>query len=469
MNESQNYRGKESLASFLPKVKNTELLLLGSPEYFTEKEIARFLKHHGTVLAAETGEEVAAVIEGRRMKPEEEMVSEALYGEGVPHYRIAELERLMSEELGEREVLMSLKLGYDAERLLRLIENEYLADELFLKLLKLWRWEADDLMEGESDARILSALLKRFLDAGNYESDIYYSPVSLLRLIRETESPEVLGALVGWPGFTFRQQRGRSITLHEVIASREGLDRRSIEALRRRKEAAVDRALAANQAIGAEGIESYLARHDGVLDRALAANAALAIEHFAELAERGEAVAEALAAFQRIDTERLEILIRHFGWKNLPEALAENPRIDPEAFERILAKSEESFRRRLAANPALPPQSAERLTESEDERILEALASNPAVGEETLRKIRERFGEKTERIDEALAANPSTPAELLEAFYETGREPLLTALAGNPSTPMEILHQLKLDFRFYPSVSQNPTFVDRANFEMGMR
>ncbi|WP_292660054.1 hypothetical protein, partial [Nitratifractor sp.] len=386
-----------------------------------------------------------------------------------PHYRIAELERLMSEELGEREVLMSLKLGYDAERLLRLIENEYLADELFLKLLKLWRWEADDLMEGESDARILSALLKRFLDAGNYESDIYYSPVSLLRLIRETESPEVLGALVGWPGFTFRQQRGRSITLHEVIASREGLDRRSIEALRRRKEAAVDRALAANQAIGAEGIESYLARHDGVLDRALAANAALAIEHFAELAERGEAVAEALAAFQRIDTERLEILIRHFGWKNLPEALAENPRIDPEAFERILAKSEESFRRRLAANPALPPQSAERLTESEDERILEALASNPAVGEETLRKIRERFGEKTERIDEALAANPSTPAELLEAFYETGREPLLTALAGNPSTPMEILHQLKLDFRFYPSVSQNPTFVDRANFEMGMR
>ncbi len=469
MNENRNYKERENLESFLQKVQNAAVLLLGSTEYFTEEEIARFLKRYEVKLTRRAEEGIVAVLEGRRMNPAEETVSESLYAQGVPHYRIAELEHLMSEKLGGREVLMSLKLGYDAKRLLRLIENEYLADELFLKLLKLWRWESDELMEGDFDARILTALLKRFLDAGNYESDVYYSPVSLLRLIRETENSALLEALVDWPDFTFRQQRDHSITLHEALASHEALDRRSVESLRRRKEAAVDRALAANPAIGIQGIESYLARHDGSLDEALAVNPALATEHFAELAERGEAVAETLAAFQWIDEERLEILARHFGWENLPDALAENPRIDPEAFGRLLAKAPEEFRCRLAANPALPLEFVEKLAKSDDERILEALASNPAVEGAILQKIRERFGEKTERIDEALAGNPSTPAELLEAFYVTGREALLAALAANPSTPMEILHQLKLDFRFYPLVSQNSTFVERANFEMGMR
>ncbi len=468
MNEKRNYADKKSLEPFLQRVENGALLLLGSPEYFTEEEIARFLKRYGAKLTRRE-EGIVAVLEGRRMNPAEETVSESLYAQGIPHYRIAELERLMSERLGEREVLMSLKLGYDAERLLRLIENEYLDDKLIVKFLKLWRWEADELMEGESDARILSALLKRFLDAGNYESDIYYSPISLLRLIRETENSALLEALVDWPDFTFRQQRGRSITLHEALASKEALDQRSVESLRRRKEAAVDRALAANPAIGREGIEGFLVRHDGSLDEALAANPALETEHFAELAERGEAVAETLAGFQRIEEERLKILARYYGWENLPEALADNPRIDPEAFGRLFAKAPEDFQRRLAANPALPSEFVKSLAESDDEQILEALASNPAVEGAILRKIRERFGEETERIDEALAGNPSTPIELLEAFYETGREPLLTALAANPSTPMEIFHQLKLDFRFYPLVSQNPAFVERANFEMGMR
>ena len=447
--------------------------MLGNPEYFTKEEIARFLQRLGSELSEEDGGVPVAVIEGRRMGPADEMVSERLYGEGVPHFRIAELERLMSEKLGEREVLMSLKLGYDRDRILRLLENEYLSDELFLKLLSLWRWESKELMEGESDARILTALLKRFLNAGNYESDIYYSPVSLLRLIRESDRSDLLDALCFWPEFTFRQQRGRSVGLHEALASSPALGEKGIETLRRRRERAVDLALAGNPALSQDRIEEFLARRDSVLDRRLAANPSIGDAHFRELLSRGEAVVETLLQRQRIDQGRLGAIVEALGWDGIPQSLAENERVAPEVFGELLSRSEGAFRQRLLENPSIPREALGEILESRMPEEMLALAGNEAMEGEALRQVREWAREEPEelreRIESALAGNPSTPVEILEELYASGREELMEALAANPGTPMEILHQLKLDFRYYPIVSHNPAFVERANFEMGMR
>ncbi|WP_457608625.1 hypothetical protein [Nitratifractor sp.] len=449
------------------------ILLIGKSDYFTDREIDRFLRRHGMELRRNDGVGFVAVLEGRRTTPAEELISEALYKEGVPHFRIGELERQMSEALQEKELLMSLKLGYDPERLLRLLENEHLPDTLFLKLLKLWRWEGEGLMEGERDARILTALLRRFLEAGEYESDIYHSPASLLRLVRQTRSPELLEGLLSLPPFTFRQQRGRSLGLHEAIASREILSLRAVETLRRRREPEIDRALAANPATPTEILSEYLVRKEVALDTALAANPSLDDEAFAMLLERGGELPELLCALQRITLERWSLLHEALEPDSLPAELGANPAIDPGLFREIYELAGEELRRELLANPALPEEFAAELAQEASPTVLLSLAANPALGRERIEEIHHRVSEEAPdslpEVEEVLAANPSTPVAMLEAFYELGEEGVLRGLAANPSTPMEILHQLKLEFSLYPIVSQNPAFVEKANFEMGMR
>jgi hypothetical protein len=455
--------GRRNLKELLESGGPGELLLLGKGDAFTPEEIERFCRRRGFGLVQEFSAAVVAVLEGRRLSMPEEMLSETAYAEGIPHYRLEELERIMSEAIRPDELLMALKLGDDIERLLRLLGNPHLGDGLFLRLLELYEWEGEELMESDRDRRVLHAILGRFLKLGHYERDALHSPVTLLRLIRSTDNPDLLEALLRLPPFEFRGPRGMRLSIAEAVASREILRERTVRRLLKRGEEGIDLALAPNPALRGPWQRRLLEGGRREIAGALAENPALEEELFAELLGAGGEVTERLLLRQPITPERWRRIVEHFAEAGVPELLGENPGLCPEAAEAMIEEGNPGHRRALAANEHLPEALLERL--AEDRELWPLLARNPSISEDLLR----RLYREEEALREALAANPSTPAELLEALYGTGEFRYHQALAANPSTPMEILHQLKTDHRLWLILQENETFVREANREMGMR
>jgi hypothetical protein len=441
-----------------------EILVLGEADSFTRSEIVRALEKRGFAVTEEYRPGAAlAVIESRRLTPPLESVSEAAYEAGVPHYPMEELERILSRDLKAQSVLMSLKLSKDRARLIRLLRNEHIDDDFFLKLLGLYVWESGELMGSDEDRYVLIAVLERFLDLSVYERDALYSPVTLLRLINSTDRAALLDALLGLPDFEFRLQR-RRIGIAEAVAAREILEPETVAKLLRRREPRIDRVLGANPALDTAGRDTLFERGEEETLKALAAHPDLEDELFEALLERGGEVTEELLRRQRIDGKRLErILSRDFDPATLA-ILGENERLEPAIYPELIALEIPELLANIAANDATPPEVLERLAEREE--LHPRLALNPAASEAILRRLWEG-GDR--EVLEALSYNPATPTEILRALYETGEFPSHQGLAANPATPTEILHQLKTDHRLWLILQRNEKFVTEANREMGMR
>ncbi|WP_456393551.1 hypothetical protein, partial [Nitratifractor sp.] len=302
----------KSLKSLLERGGPGTILLLGSADYFTDEEIERALKKRGFEPTREfrPGVTVAA-IESRRIPPAQELHSEAAYEAGVPHYSMEELERLLSDALSERQVLMSLKLSRDRDRLVRLLRNEHLSDDFFLDLLRLYSWESDELMGSDEDRYVLIALLERFLDLSVYERDALYSPVTLLRLIVTTRRPELLDALLTLPEFEFRRKGAEGVSIAQAVAQREILRSETVAKLLGRREGEIDRRLAANAALDAQGRRTLFERAAPRTLEALAEHPDLEEEYFDALLGATEPVRNALLRFQPLDLGRLRKILAH--------------------------------------------------------------------------------------------------------------------------------------------------------------
>lgn len=456
---------KKSLAALLERGGPGTILLLGSADYFTEEEIERALKKRGfeTTREFRPGAIVAA-IESRRIPPAQELESEAAYKAGVPHYSMEELERLLSDALSERQVLMSLKLSRDRDRLVRLLRNEHLSDEFFLDLLRLYSWESDELMGSDEDRYVLIALLERFLDLSVYERDALYSPSTLLRLIVTTQNPELLDVLLTLPEFEFRRKGAERVSIAQAVAQRDILRPQTVAKLLSRREEEIDRRLAANAALDAEGRRTLFERAEPRTLEALAKHPDLEEEYFDVLLGSSKSVRDALLRFQPIDTGRLGKVLAHNFDEETLALLGENERLASEVYPHLLTLESDGLLRNLAANDATPPSILERLASRES--LHPQLALNPASPEVLLWRL---YEEGVPKVLEALAYNPSTPVELLERIYTLDDFALHQGLAANPSTPMEILHQLKTDHRLWLVLQRNEKFVKEANREMGMR
>ncbi len=454
---------KLSLEEVLEKGSGGEILLLGRLELFSKEEIENFLSVRDLSLSCEYSLATLAVVEGRGLKMPEELLSEQAYSDGIAHYRLEELEKIISATLKPDEVLMALKLGKDKERLLRLLSNEYLSDDFFLRLLRLYEWEGSELMDSEQDRKVLIALMQRFLKLSIYEQDALHSPATLLRLIRTTNSPRVLEALLDLPSFEFRVGKRRRISIPQAIAMRSILNQSTLKRLLRYRDESIDWILASNPSLSKELQNHLWKQRASSIGVALASNPSLNEELFEELLQENEDIVKVLLESQPIDTLRFKKILDSCS-SDLLLFLGSNTLLSREVAKKLSSMPNSELQKSLASNEGLDIDILNTLFEKEELHII--LAKNSAIDETLAKKL---FDIADPKILEALSANPATPEYLLQKLYDFEHFDYLKGLASNPSTPMSLLHQLKTDHRLWLILQKNETFVKEANREMGMR
>jgi len=444
---------KIPLEELLPTVKGKKILFLGREGIFTDKEIERFLKKIKISFSREYDRDVAALIEYHRLNPLEENISNEAYNEGIPLYKLAEFEKLLSEQINDDELLMGIKLSNNQERIFRILGNEHISDELFVKLLKMYTFHEEE-EESREDRDVITYTLRRYIDIKPNEEDLLYSHLTLRRLASEADDPELLTALMGFPDFEFLVRGKEKVTLRETIARNPAVTEEVVRKLLSFRDNAVNRALAGNGSVLIEVLKELFIKNNEKVDMALAANLSIDDELFAAILEKGGEALSLLLIHQPIGKKRLEQVERAELGTALFALLGANEALEDEVAFKLLAEDEPLLLETLSGNKTILPEILEAIYKKGQNSYAIHLARNPSTPVWILQRLYETH-EKDEKILAALAYNPAVPITILQELFAKEKFEINRGLATNVSLPMDLLDILKLDTRLQNDLAQN--------------
>ena len=458
---------KLTLDDFLLKHRNKKVLFLGREELFSHQESQRFLKRYDIELVTTLDNEVVALVEHHRLNPAEEDISYQAYDRGLPLYKLEEFEKLLSDSIDDDQLLMSLKLSSDQERVYRLITNTHISNKLFIKLLEIYKWSDDEDEDDNQDRGVVMATLRRFLNYKPNEEDLLYTALSIKRLIGETRDPNLLKALLNFPNYRFMQKGKQWIRLREVVATNPHIDRETIQKLIRYRDNRVIFYLSANSSMPLSILKEFIKMDDQDIDEALATNHQIDDELFAILLGRGDRVGGLLLAYQPIDMSRIEMIDRAEITRDLYTILGQNIYLDEAVIEYLLSKDIDDMIESLATNPSLSQSDLKSIYDREVFKYHLPLATNPSTPIEILQEIYSRYS-TDQNILINLASNPSTPVVILRELFDLNIYGINEKLAANPSLPIELLNILKIDTRLRNALTSNKTFTDSITKQLGL-
>lgn len=399
------------------ELSGTSILLLGKTRSLQFSEFETLLRLHAITLCSKFEEGVSLIIEGRLMNPLEQDESARLYEMGAaPMVSIDTIEKWLCGSIEPNRLLMSLKLSRDQHRLVDFIQNRYITDELFFKLLKLYDWQGEGLFDNDTNRDVTAALISRFYQEIERNHNVQYAMSGLAHLIEKYGTAQLIDAISELSPIVRELQSPMDRSLSGVLDA---------------------------MALHPQTSEKLL----GLLIRERSALLARRIPMALEsqlLALKNDTVDQHLARNKTLSAQGAERLQERY-----PDLIAQFFPLSEERFDRLL----DAHSTALASNTTLTAAMQQRLMDLEQVNVNRALASNPSILPELLTRLYDS-GEYYAEI----ASNPAATKEQCEALWISHDPAVLHSLAANVSTPIEILYQLALDSRYERSVKTNAAF-----------
>ena len=447
---------KKTLPELLASATDKKFLFLGREGLFTQDEIVRFLKKYTITMTKYLEEGVAAIIEPFNLNPVEEDISNDAYDAKIPSYSLSEFEKLLSEGINDDELLMGIKLSNDQERVFRLLGNENISEELFVKLLMMYEWHEEE-EDDRNDRDTIMYTLKRYIDIKPNEADLLYSYLTLRRLATEATNPKLLLALIGFQNFEFLIRGKEKVTLRETVARNEYLDKETITKLVSLRDKKVDVALACNPVVELTLLQTLLAKADEKINEALATNQNIDDEIFKSLLSKEDKVVQLLLLSQNVNLERLELINIQALDEALLSTIGANEHLDTDVIDALIERKNEILICNLSQNSTLTAKQLEAIYKKDMSATVACLALNLATPVALLEKFYESYEEDAVNI--ALAHNVNTPQSILRALFELDDLEIQRSMASNASIPLDILDILKVDTRLQNELAQNPILI----------
>ena len=447
---------KPSLETLLSSSLGKSFLFLGREGLFTKDEIVRFLKKYDISMTKNYEEGIVATIEHSSLNPVEEDISNMVYDDKVPSFSLDLFEKMLSEGINDDEILMGIKLSNDQDRIFRLLGNENIKEDLFVKLLAMYEWH-DEEEDDRNDRDTIMYTLRRYIDIKPNEADLLYSYLTLRRLATEATNPKLLLALIGFQNFEFLIRGKEKVTLRETIARNEYLDKELITKLISLRDAKVDVAMACNSCIELPLLQTLLAKNNEKINEALATNQNIDDGMFDALLGKEETTVQLLLWSQPMNTARLALVDAHKLDEKIFATIGANERLKSDVIDELISREDEALIDHLAANDTLSVTQLEKIYAKGIVSSFEYLAVNPSSSVEMLEMFYAKYDESAIRV--ALAHNKSTPEAILRALFERDEFEIYQSMASNASVPLELLDILKVDTRLQNELAENEIFV----------
>jgi hypothetical protein len=393
------------------------ILVLGKTRALNTEEFDTLLKLHKIERVGSFNDGVALIIEGRMMNPYEQAESARLYE--IQSTKIVELsgiEEWLCRSIEPNRLLMSLKLSRNQERLVDFLQNPYITDELYFKLLHLYDWQNEGLFDNDTNRDVTASIIGRFYEDLDRNHNVQYAMSGMAHLIERYGNAKLIEAISQLAPIA-REIKNPSDRSYSGVLDAIALHPDTSESILRMLLDGRARLLAYREPVSLES--ELLALNDEDINTILAQNGSLS-DNGSKCLEHD--YAHLIASYTKLSDERFDRLVDRYAAN-------------------------------LASNPTLTQAMQMQLNGLNDETVFQVLASNPMVEISILDQLFE-----SGRFAVQLASNPSLSPDKLESLGSNANAEILSALASNISTPIEILYQLSLDQRFERSVKTNPTF-----------
>jgi len=436
----------------LDMLKNKTILLLGKTRALDKNEFVSQLKQHNITCVDAYVDEVVCVVEGRMLNPVEQEEMERLYKENAAYFMmLSDLERDLCEQIDPDKLHMSLKLSGDEERLLSFLQNNFITDELFLRLISLYDWKGENFFENDDNRDTTAALIKRFYKDIEKNHNVQYATTGLLHLIIQTDNKELLETISNLEpikkALREEQIENGTFKILQAIALHPQTSAPVIKMFIKYAPLQIKAQIATRNDLG-EKFQTHLHQEKSILINEYLAKNSTLDHRLAKEMIGGSEFTEDISLFIELDEDIFELLLEKYA-----DLLAQNPSLSPKMIEKLFGLGERKILLALATNEALKEDDYERLYTMQDKEINHALALNAKVSVVMLQKLYEKGLSHV-----ALAGNTSTPKEILSKLSSQEDEEVLTALSKNTSTPVEVLCQLQLDKRYDRYVKENNSF-----------
>jgi len=436
----------------LQDLKNQTILLLGKTRALEKDEFLSQLKHHDINCIDRYVDEVSFIIEGRMLNPIEQEEMEDLHkSNAAPFLHISALEKALCKEIDSSKLHMSLKLSSDEDRLLAFIKNEFITDELFLRLVSLHDWKNENFFENDENRDVTAALISRFYADIERNHNVQYATTGLIHLILQTQNSNLI----------------------EVISNLQPIKKALKDKNIENGTFKILQMIALHPLTPSSVIKMYIKNANEFLKAQVSTRDDLS-ESFQEVLyqENSELINETLSDNLNISAKIAKQMIKD----NLHvEKISKILSLNDELFEILLNLHVEN----LALNPSLTSKMVETLFNLENENILNSLALNENLSQDIYMKLKNLHVEKISKslaknravnkvllndlysqifLHVDLAENISTPVSILQELSSSEDENILIALAKNTSTPISVLCQLQLDRKYDRFVKENKSF-----------
>jgi len=436
----------------LKELQNKTLLLFGRSRAFSEDEFNSQLKYHKINLTKEYSDDVCVIVDGKMMTPYEQNESDKLYEQRVDatFVSIDALERELAKHIDADTLMMSLKLSNDRDRLKDFLTNSTIEDELFLRLLKMYKWNGENFFDNDENRDVSAAIIVRFYENIERNHNVEYAALGLMHLAKQTKNEKLIETIAYLEPLVKSMKLGTNrdnFKIISAIATNEAAQKDVLKLLIKNAPSQIRKLIATREDCDEEMQDDLLLSEDKEVLEALSYNSNLCKTVLEKLLDYEE-LAKNIARNINLDDDIFKLFLQKY-----PIDLAKNKEITSQMQEKLASMAEQEVLLSLATNQSIDEKIFMILQEKNDEQITLALYENPATPSQILQ---DAYLDAKNHF--ALAKNENTPKDILKRLFESEDAKVLKSLAKNKSTPVEVLYQLQLDSRFDRAVKENPNF-----------
>lgn len=444
---------------------NENIFFTGRTNLIDLVELQKYLVQKGAVLV-DSMQKASVVVKGKFTPI---VIEEELYELSKTQLDVIEIDKLeeeFSKNLDIDSILLAIKISKDQERLLKLLNNEFFDDEIFVKLLKLYDFKNEDIYDTDENRDVCTKIVERFCSLVETNHNIQYSPIGVYYTALETSNSKLLEVIYDMPDYSISDKNAQDdqpLSLKEVVALNPNTSKpMQLQIIKNNKSKEL-RFLALNDAISPmvqkKLYEKKIQEVNISLIKAGNFDDSL-IDEFL----KDEVLKKELLKVVQLNDELFKKV-----YKDLDDVsiiyLSSNESLSSQMIETIFEKDIDNANINLLKNKNCPSDKIVEFLNKEDKVYNISIAHNESLNEELFIKLCEL---NDYDVNISLAGNISTPKNILTALSKLQDRYINEVLCANISTPISVLLQFQYDGGLKPIISNNDSFREFTRKNIGM-
>ena len=443
--------------------KDKKIFFEGRGDQLDKDELIKYLSQNGADITKEL-DDADIIIDTDLPYLEDKIYLKSL--DGVAVIPLEDLEKEFSANIDTDSVLMAIKISKEQDRLIKLINNKYFNDEVFLTLLKFYDWMGEGIHETDENRDVSTAIAGRFCHAQEFNHNVKHSPTAIYYTALESTNPKLLELLYQMPEYRINDKnalQNQPLSTQEVVAINPNIVKPLMMQILKNNRLNELQFLASNRSLG-ELIKKELFKLDNeiIINNLIEANNLPNGAYESLLNGKDKHKVLANIALEKEVFEN--IMAKQLEQSDLIQ-LSKNTTLDTKQIDILLGFNNEDININLLRLDTLDTKHIDSYLKMKNKFYNISLAHNALLNMEQFNHLASLDDLD---VDISLSFNEKTPKEILQKLFSKNDEYINQGLASNNNTPINILMQLQLDNRYSVMIAKNETYKKYSQNALGI-